>query len=273
MIDIHSHILPGVDDGAADLDESLAMARLAVARGTTVLFATPHVFTRGELARAAEIAVRVSDLQQALDRAAIPLRLATGAEVYPMDGIVPALEGGAPLTLAGSRYLLLDSPLRAIPLNLGQLIFDLQTLGITPILAHPERVLPVQQDPQVLESLLQRGLLLQVNAGSVQGRFGETAARTALLLLRLHWVHFLASDAHASTTRRPGISAAMRMLIPHIGEQEAIDLVEKNGKCIIENTVVPTHPLAYTPAYRESRWLAWAKSGVTYVKRVCAIHA
>jgi len=259
MIDIHSHILPGVDDGAKTLEEALAMAWLAVEGGTTIVFATPHVSNRQEIDLIEEIAGWVSSLQQALDKESIPLRLVPGAEVYPMDGIVEAIQAGRPLTLGPARrHILIDSPFSALPMGLGDLVYQLQTRGVTPILAHPERVQPVQENPQVLEELLHRGLLLQVNTSSILGTHGEAAQDTADILLEHRWVHFLASDAHTTRGRRPGQNDAAQELRAWLPEQDVADLVTNNGKRVLDGESVPTAPLSYTPPKRRG-WFSWLR--------------
>jgi protein-tyrosine phosphatase len=258
MIDLHSHILPGVDDGAETLEDALAMARMAAADGTRVLCATPHVTTRAELAGAGMIPGRVAALQADIDAAGISLRLAQGAEVFPMDGIAEALEAGAPLTLGnGGRYMLVDLPFSLLPPWLGQFLFGLQTHNITPILAHPERVLPVQCDVTIIESYVRRGILLQVNAGSILGRHGAQAAETGLTLLRLHWAQFLASDAHSPRSRRPGLSAAVQILRAYLDEQEIADLTTNNGQRVLDGDPVPAHPGVYTPPAKRKSWWGW----------------
>ncbi len=255
MIDIHSHILPGVDDGAVDLAESLAMARLAVGRGTTVQFATPHVTNRMEFALAASVETRLADLQAVFDQEAIPLRLAPGAEVYPMEGLAQAVAEGAPLTLAhGGRYLLLDSPFSSLPMGLGQMIYLLKTRGVTPILAHPERVMPIQQNPQVLEEYVHNGLLLQINTSSVMGRHGEEAQAAAHVLLRHQWVHFLASDSHGARARRPGLADAAAELAATYGQPLVDTLTQENGRHVLDGTPIATTPLPYTPPKKKSSW-------------------
>jgi protein-tyrosine phosphatase len=257
IIDIHSHILPGVDDGAVDLPESLAMARLAVERGTAVQFATPHVTNRLEFALAESVAARVAELQAVLDTEGIPLRLVPGAEVYPMEGLAQAVDDGVPLTLThGGKYLLLDSPFSSLPMGLGQMIYLLQTRGVTPILAHPERVMPIQQNPQLLEEYVHRGLLLQVNTSSVLGRHGEEAQATAHLLLRHRWVHFLASDSHGIRSRRPGLADAAATLADAYGQELVDTLTQVNGQHILDGTPVLTDPLPYTPPPKKNGWFA-----------------
>jgi len=251
MIDIHSHILPNFDDGAESLEESVAMARLAVAGGTTVMFATPHVAENIELQRASEIPARVAELQAILDQEEIPLRLLAGAEVYPMNGLMDAISSGCPLLLA-PRYntILLDAAFTMMPMGLDTWVFNLQAHGLQVIFGHPERVMPVQQNPQILEGLVSRGMLLQINATSLFGGGGDMARQTVETLLRLNWVHFVASDCHSSTRRSPSMAKAEQSLVELAGAEVARTLLRDNGQRLIDGESVPTDPQPYTSKKR-----------------------
>lgn len=253
MIDIHSHILPDFDDGAATMDEALAMAKHAAARGTTILFATPHITTWQQPDASVEISDRVVNLQKEIDRCEIPLRIVQGAEVYPSPEILDALSAGSPLTLGtDGRYMLLDTPLTSMPMGFEQLIFDLQTFGVTPILAHPERAKPVQEDPQILEQLIERGMLIQCNASSITGSHGSESEETAQILLRHHWAHFIASDAHSIGHRRTQMRAAAEALVEVIGQDQVDELFIRNGERILKGEAVPTNPVAYSQERKRS---------------------
>jgi len=200
MIDIHSHILPAIDDGSRSLDESIEMGRQSVAGGTTTIYATPHVYTHADFAKSDTYPEKVADLQAVFDKEGVPLKIIQGAEVFPMMEILGALDAGHALTLGGKRkHMLLDLPLGQSPTILDQLTFELLANGITPILAHPERTMPVHESLDVLIPYLERGVLVQVNAGSLYGRYGPQAKKRANEILTRRWAQFLASDMH-----RPG---------------------------------------------------------------------
>lgn len=248
FIDIHSHILPGFDDGARTMGEAVEMARIALAAGTGLMFATPHIASPGELVTSEQIAERVAELQSALDSEGISLRVVPGAEVFLSAEILPAIDRRLPITLGPSRkYVLLDTPRSAMPLGLEQLIFDLQTRGVTPILAHPERSAQIQQDPELLESLVQRGALVQINGASLMGRHGSKAAEAALIYLRHRWVHFVASDAHSVVHRRPSLSSAEVFLGDEFGQDRVIELFNANAVRVLNGEDVPTNPAVYAP--------------------------
>lgn len=246
MIDIHSHILFSRDDGSDSLEESLEMARQAVDGGTSVLFATPHVATPQELQRAGDIATQLAELQAELQRQEIPLQLVAGAEVDPMIGITEALDAGAPILLGNSgKYLLLDSAFSMLPRGLEETIYQLQLRHLTVILAHPERIIPIQEKPQLLEGMVQRGVLLQVTGSSILGKNGPIAEEVACQLLELGWAHFIASDAHSSVTRRPSLGDAARELLNIVDAETAAELLENNGRRVMEGGTVPSNPAPY----------------------------
>jgi len=253
MIDIHTHILPGVDDGAQTLDESLAMVQIALDAGDDVLFATPHVSSARDLPRQRELSVRLAALQTACDNAGLAVTLIPGAEVYPTTGILRAIDAGVPLTLGtAGRHILFDSPFTQLPLKMAEHIYELQTHGITPILAHPECIVEVQLNPGVLEEHLFRGLLLQISASSMLGIHNAQALRTACLLLKHCWVHFLASDAHSPRTRRPGLAPAALELAEYVDTETVASLTENNPRHILAGAPIPTDPLDYQPEKKKS---------------------
>ncbi|MDO8587044.1 MAG: CpsB/CapC family capsule biosynthesis tyrosine phosphatase [Armatimonadota bacterium] len=247
-IDIHNHILPGFDDGPETMDEAVLMARLAAADGVGAMFATPHIGTHNDLSVAAEIPERVAALQAAIDTDDIPIRIFPGAEVYPSANVTRAVDCAVPLTLGGSgRYLLLDTPMMTLPVDISRLVFDLQTRNITPILAHPERSLAVQRRPGILEELTLRGALIQVNAASILGYNGRAARIAVFKLLRQRWVHFMASDAHSARRRRPALSAGAAAVKNEFGPEKVSELTKGNGSRVITGDPVPSDALAYRP--------------------------
>ena len=210
MIDLHSHILPGLDDGAETIDAALEMARSAVADGIGVIAATPHVRSDypTDPARMEQL---VEAVRAALSEQSIPLELLPGGEIA-LDMLAelpdPVLRrfglGGNP------RYLLVEPPYSGWPLGLEQTVFELRLRGFAVVLAHPERNDEVQESPERLERLVEMGTLVQLTAAAVDGRLGQRPQKTALRLLELGLAHLLASDAHAPTVRQVGMSAASR---------------------------------------------------------------
>jgi len=258
MIDIHNHILPEIDDGPATMADAVLMARQAVTGGASVVFATPHLLARRDLDKALDMPARVAQLQGALADAGIPLRLMAGMEVYPEDFIIEAVAAGYPITLGGTRkYLLLETPPTQLPMRFEQLIYQLELQGITSILAHPERSAAVQADIRVLEPLVHRGVLLQINGSSLLGQQGPCTEKTARMLLALRWVHFVASDAHSPRGRRPGLAKAARRLADFTGEETVAELIRLNGQRIIDGEPVDSTPHSYADVRNQRRVFDW----------------
>ena len=208
MIDLHTHILPGLDDGARTLDDALDMARAFVADGVTAVAATPHV--RDDYPTSAEVMLRAVDsLRRALDDEGVPLTVLPGAEVA-VDWIARLDEAELRrLTLAGSgRYILVETPYYGWPVELVERLLGLRVAGFTPVLAHPERNGEVQATPSLLAPLVHGGTLVQVTAASLDGRLGARPRDTALRLITTRLAHLVASDAHTPDVRAAGMRPA-----------------------------------------------------------------
>jgi protein-tyrosine phosphatase len=212
VVDLHTHILHGVDDGATSLDESLAMARGALAAGVQVVAATPHVHEGSQL-DAARIHNGVAALRERLQAECLELEVLTGAEVSIDTALaLPPVELDA-LGLAGNpRYLLLETPYAGWRLDLPDVVAELLDQGRRPVLAHPERNVAVQQRPGLLDGLVASGALVQLTAQSLTGRFGASPKRTAQALLERGTAHLVASDAHDATHRPIELSSPVARL-------------------------------------------------------------
>jgi protein-tyrosine phosphatase len=206
VIDLHSHILPGLDDGARTLEESREIARAAVAEGVTAIAATPHV--RGDYpTRAARMEFGVAELRRDLAAERIELELLHGAEIEIARLWEIPPEELARLTLAHSnRYVLLEMPYRGWPRSLSAAVPLLRARGLTPLLAHPERNPEVQDRPD------RDGVLIQITSASLDGRLGRTPQATSHRLIELGLVHVLASDSHGPHVRDVGMAAAVAQL-------------------------------------------------------------
>ncbi len=212
MIDLHSHILPGVDDGPATMKESLEVARRAAEDGVRVIAATPHV--RSDYPTDPATMERlVAELRHAVREAGIPLDVRPGGEVaidwldrLAVDDLPRFGLGGSP------HYLLLEFPYTGWPLSLHEWVFRLVTREIVPVIAHPERNAEVQGNPEGLRPLVDAGALVQVTAASLDGRTGRSSQSTGFELIRRGLAHVLASDAHAPSVRDGGLSDAVEAL-------------------------------------------------------------
>ena len=206
MIDLHCHILPGLDDGPVNFDFSVAMARKAEEAGINIVVATPHVRSDYRT-EPASIAAAVVELNDALANEELELLVLAGAEVSLQkaaeldDGILSTL------CLGSGDYLLVESPYRSIDIDLEGIVWDLQARGFKPVLAHPERCPIFQRDPDRLARLVNGGLLCSITAASLAGRFGSTVRRFSLELMYDGLVHDVASDAHDHLHRPPDLLA------------------------------------------------------------------
>jgi protein-tyrosine phosphatase len=200
MIDLHTHVLHGVDDGAGSLGEAVAMVRQEAEDGVRVIAATPHV--RSDYPTSAdELQRRLVELRAAVVDEGLEVELVAGGEVSLREAARLDAHELRQLTLAGAGALLLEFPYYGWPINLDMQLFALQAYGFRVILAHPERNTEVVQQPDRLRPLVQRGALVQVTAGSLDGTLGRSAKRTGEALLELGLVHCVATDMHAPTGR------------------------------------------------------------------------
>jgi protein-tyrosine phosphatase len=237
VIDLHCHILPGIDDGAADLAQSLAMARACVDDGVSVVACTPHILPAVYDNRGPAIREATAKLQLVLQEHHIPLRLVTGADNHIVPDFVDGLRSGRLLSLADSRYVLVEPPHHVAPVRLEDLFFGLIVAGYVPILTHPERLSWIEAQYAMIIRLRHAGVWMQVTAGSLLGGFGRRARYWAERMLDEGHVHLLASDAHDTDRRPPNLRAARDVAVARVGEAEAQALVLTRPLGIVENGV------------------------------------
>lgn len=230
MIDLHTHILPSVDDGAGNLDTALAMGSYAQERGVSIVAATPHFY---ELPSWDTILARVEELKLEFAKAGIEVEVVAGAELLMDMGILEMRAEEIPTYGNQGKFCLIELPMHQLPIYTEQVLFDLQTKGITPIIAHPERYSAVVQDPNLCLGWLEQGCLIQMNSGSVLGRFGSKVAETAEIMLTHGMVQLVASDAHGLNRRRLNLPEAYERLTEIVGEASARELVEANPGAIL----------------------------------------
>lgn len=257
MIDIHAHILPAIDDGAASLEDAVELARQAVADGIETVCATPHAGELSALPEGSSVGDQVELFKQALAREGVPLQLLAGLENYLAPDPLAQINAGRAATLNGSRYFLVELPLSQIPHFTEEALFQLQAGGYVPILAHPERCQAFHKDQHLLLRLVQRGILVQVTAGSLLGHFGAQARGFARHALDHRLVHFLATDMHSPrTVRRPALQAAVAETTRLVGAERARRLVDSNPRSVIDNQEVEIE----SPLEKgRSRWLWWKR--------------
>ncbi len=244
MIDLHSHLLPGIDDGATDVAMSLAMARMAVADGIATMACTPHIYpgmydNHGDGIRAAVIS-----LQAALDDDGIALRLVDGADVHLDPGLLDGLRDGRVPTIAGSRYLLLEPPHHVAPPRFEESVFGLMAAGYTPVITHPERLSWVETHYDLFVRLARRGAWMQVTSGALTGRFGRRGRYWAERFTSEGHTMILATDAHHPQRRPPLLAEGREAAAALVGSEEARHMVETRPAGIVANTAPDALPAA-----------------------------
>ncbi len=221
MIDLHCHILPNLDDGPSTLDESLAMARLAVEDGIHTIVATPHTLNGVYVNRVEEVSENLAVLQQALAEEHIGLTLYPGADVHLCPDMLKQIESGEAGTINhATKYMILELPSHTIPQSTKDEMFMLKINGITPIISHPERNSVIQQDTGILHDLIAMGALTQVTGMSLTGEFGLFVQQTVRQLVSQRLIHIIASDAHSADGRPPVLSHAVDCAAEILGSDE-----------------------------------------------------
>lgn len=231
MIDLHTHVLPGVDDGAPDLDASVAIAKHAAADGVHTMVATPHIREDYDVAPD-ELAPRAAELQRRLRERGVPVRVLPGGEVAMTRARELDNEQLRMVAIAGrTRYVLLETPYGGVPPSFEEVVFALQLRGYTSLIAHPERSEAFRGDPERLAELVERGALLQLTAAALTGQLGRGVRRFALELVERELAHVIASDVHRPSDRRATLSEAREVLarrgLGEVGEWMTVAVPER----------------------------------------------
>jgi len=235
MIDLHSHILPGIDDGAKTLEMSLEMAHLAVADGIHTMACTPHIYPGLYLNDTQGITQARDALQRELDDRNIALRLVTGADVHLVPGLLEGLKGGRVPTLNRSRYVLLEPSHHVAPPHFEHSVFHLVVAGYTPVITHPERLTWIDTHYEVFVRMIRQGAWMQVTAGALTGMFGPRAQYWGEKFVAEGHTHILATDAHSNGRRLPCLSKGLAVAERLIGKTEAARLVLERPQAILDD--------------------------------------
>lgn len=257
LIDLHCHILPGLDDGAADLAMSIEMARIAAADGITMLACTPHISPGVYENSGTKIQAAVEVFARILDRHGISLELAAGADVHIAPDLIAKLQSGEAARLGNSRYFLFEPPHDVLPPKIDSFLFSILAAGFTPILTHPERLSWIEQHFPLVRRLAGSGVLIQLTAGSITGQFGKRARYWSDRMIDEGMVDIVASDAHDTTSRPPVLSKARDRVARHWGEETAVRFVLINPLHILGDKVLPESatPEAEDTPSRRGSWL------------------
>ncbi|MDY3207547.1 CpsB/CapC family capsule biosynthesis tyrosine phosphatase [Clostridium baratii] len=222
MIDIHSHILPGVDDGSKKISITLDMVKRASLDGTTDIVATPHYRKGYFYVPYKEVKEIATNFNKLVKEEGLNCNIHYGQEVYYSESIIEDLESGEIGTINDGQYMLIEFPMRRIPEEAIDYMYELKLRGITPIIAHPERYKEFMNDITKINDFINEGCLFQMNAGSMLGEFGSEVKKCAEKIIKNRIYNFIGSDAHNDTTRKTGIS-------------DTIYTIFKMDKCLEEN--------------------------------------
>jgi protein-tyrosine phosphatase len=247
MIDLHNHLLPGVDDGASTWDETLAMCRIAHEDGIRTIVATPHFQENNPAMRAPRDKVirLVKELQARLAEENLPMEIHPGNEIQAHPRMDKFVESGQAATYCDAgHYLLLELPNQEISLNaLKEMIFRVTLKGIIPIVAHPERNFMLRKAPDMLPLLVQHGALAQVTAMGLVNHKDRETRELSLRWIRRHAAHFLATDAHSAEQRKPLLREAFEVLRDEVEEELFEALYRRNPAAVLSGEAIEVPPL------------------------------
>lgn len=249
MFDVHSHILPGVDDGAADLGVAEEMARAYLDQGVTCVACTPHILPGVYHNTGPDIRAATSALAGRLAELGLPLELVPGADNHIEADFVAGLRSGRLLPLANGPYVLVEPPHHVAPARIAEFFFDLQIAGYVPVLTHPERLTWIEDKYAAMQQLAAQGVWMQITSGALLGAFGRRPRYWAERMLAERLVHVVASDAHNMSARRPDLAAGRLAAERLVGAEEALHLFVTRPRGIVLGT-----PARELPAI--SRWSA-----------------
>lgn len=237
MIDIHAHVLPGVDDGSYDMATSLSMAGMAVSAGTTRLILTPHCNQVGRFENyvSDDLLRQMDDLKNEIEKEHIPLQLGYGMEIFCTREVPRLLKEGKLLTLNGSRYALVEFAFGMEAFRIERMVYSILDSGYVPVVAHAERYLDLQNRPELINDWMEDGIGIQMNKGSLFGRFGYGAYQCAHMLLQNGLVSCIASDAHGIESRTTDMAQVHEFLSTEYSEALAEHLLTNNPRRIFED--------------------------------------
>lgn len=235
MIDLHCHILPGVDDGASSYEASLAMSAMAAHHGIRHIVATPHCTTGG----VRDVTIGVNMLQELLTEENIPIRLYPGMEIFGTYDTAQLLLEKKLLTLNHSRYPLIEFAFHSDGEEETDILQSVIQAGFTPLVAHPERYAYICQDPTLLNHWKQMGCLFQVNRGSLLGRYGYAAQQMAMAMVHRGFATVVATDAHSPTVRTPRARDTYELLFHSVSPVAAELLMRRNPERILQDKLLP----------------------------------
>ena len=252
MIDFHTHILPNVDDGSKSIDETFELLNEAKKAGFDTIISTSHYIEDYYNVNVSEREVWINAISKNLKKENNDLKLYLGNEVYLTENIMELLETGKATTINKSRYILFEFPMNTKPMNMYDIIYDMLQNKLIPILAHPERYSFVQKEPEIIYDLIQKGVLMQANYGSIIGRYGEKAQLMVRKFFENNMIHFLGSDVHKKNTIYPRITQALNEIKDIIGKEKLNELTTINPGMVLEDRKIDIdEPIEFKMSLKE----------------------
>ncbi len=260
MIDFHTHILPNIDDGARNIEETLYLIQEAQKVGFEAIIATSHYMEGYYETDVSGREIWINAIYQKLKKENFDIKLYLGNEIYLSDNIISLLEEGQASTINDTSYVLFEMPLNIEPLNLYNVVYEMIQSKLVPILAHPERYTFVQQDPELIYDLIQKGVLMQSNYASILGYYGLKAQIIVKKLLENNMVHFLGSDVHRPNTIYPRIPQILEKLRQIVGKEKLEELTTTNPKLVLKNKRIDfEEPNKIELTLKEKIMMKWKK--------------
>lgn len=252
MIDFHTHILPNIDDGSRNIEETFNLIKEAKAAGFEAIILTSHYIENYYETNVPEREVWLNAISENLQNKGIDINLYLGNEIYIADNIMQLLEQGKACTINNSSYVLFEMPLNVEPMNLYDVIYSLLENKLIPILAHPERYSFIQKEPELVFDLIEKGVLMQANYGSIVGQYGEKAEVIVRKLLENNMIHFLGSDVHRQKTIYKRIPEALNEIEEIVGSAKLEELTTTNPILVLSNKKIDIDPpIELTLSFKE----------------------
>lgn len=236
LVDIHCHVLPGIDDGPSDWQQSIEMAKAAAGSGISTIVTTPH-WIQGTSWQPSTSTVleKLDQLNEIIKKEGIALQILSGMEIGISENLVDLLTSGRVLTLANSKYVLIEIPYISLPFGLEEIVFEIISAGYIPILAHPERNKELHSNPKRILDLLERGALTQITTGSLCGDWGDGAKRCSTEFARMDAIFSVASDGHSAISRPPDMVSGLEVLEDLVGRKKVLEILSNSEKIIMKN--------------------------------------
>lgn len=235
MVDIHTHLIPNVDDGSRSVETTFGAFQEAVNAGFTDIILTSHYITGYYDTKKAELTFWKENLQNVLKQKNINLKLYSGMEIYATNEIEELVKQNKLLTLAGSKYILMELPMNTTINYLDYIIYFLETIGLKLIIAHPERYVCIQENPELIEKYIDKGCLMQCNYGSILGYYGKQAKNTIKYLLKKDLVHFIATDCHKNKSIYLDVPTALKKIEKIVGPKKTEIITTLNQQKILND--------------------------------------